>query len=197
MWQIWRTLAGKRDRPGLYQDVGSICEMFFKVNHECEKWLSFLGEEEPDRSQPSPLKDSPGGIRISIEGDLHRSIVVARRLVSWLGDFDSALFWIREYKIWPSSENWHLYYRLRSSYADHRQLHEAPGHLVLGHEKDDLVSLIQLALLFGWGGHLLAVPNITYSFLSHDGWIHLESEVERGRILSEIDEYSLERVVRQ
>jgi len=171
--------------------------MFFKSNDECEAWLRFLGEKEPDRSKPSPLKASPASIRISVEDDLHRSLIIARRLVSWLEDFDSALLWIREYKIWPSSENWHLYYRLRSSYSNYCQLQEAPGHFALGHEKDDLISLVQLTLLFGWGGHLLAVPDTTYAFLSHDGWIHLESEGKRDRILADIAEYSLTRFTRQ
>jgi len=171
--------------------------MFFKSNDECEAWLLFLGEKEQDSSKPSPLKDSPDSIRISIEDDLHRSLFIARRVVSWLGDFDSALLWIREYKIWPSSENWHLYYRLRSSYSNYCQLQETPGHLALGHERDDLISFVQLALLFGWGGHLLAIPDTTYAFLSHDGWIHLKSERAHHRILTEVAEYSLPRVARQ
>ena len=52
------------------------------------------------------------------------------------------LLWITEWSIWPSSENWHLHYKLRHSYGDLRLLHEAPGHLFLGHESEDLASFL-------------------------------------------------------
>jgi hypothetical protein len=54
-----------------------------------------------------------------------------------------------------SSENWHLYYKLRQSYGYPRLLHEAPGHLFLGHESEDLTSFLQIAMLNGWGGYIL------------------------------------------
>jgi len=63
-------------------------------------------------------------------------------LAHWIGSSlmyrRPALVWITEWGIWGSSENWHLYYTLRQSYGDLRLLHEAPGHLFLGHESEDL-----------------------------------------------------------
>jgi hypothetical protein len=58
---------------------------------------------------------------------------------------------ISEWGIWPSSENWHIYYKLRQSYGDHHSLAEAPGHLFLEHEAEDLASFLQLAMLNGVG----------------------------------------------
>lgn len=141
--------------------------------------------------EKSPLIKSNSGIRLIIENDRHRSLAIAKRSVSWLGDFRSCLFWVCEYGIWPSSENWHLYYRLRSSYGDLRQLIEAPGHLVMDYEKADLVTLVDLAIQFGWGGHVLPTLSKTYMYLSHDGWLHIESETERERILKDIEDLSL------
>ena len=60
------------------------------------------------------------------------------------------LLWITEWSIWPSSENLHLYYRLRHTYGDHRLLHEAPGHLFLEYESEDLATFLQVAMLNGW-----------------------------------------------
>ena len=70
--------------------------------------------------------------------------------------------------IWPSSENWHLYYRLRQSYGDYRLLEETPGHLFLKHESEDLASFLQLAILNGWGRYLLAEADYVNVFFSHD-----------------------------
>jgi hypothetical protein len=83
-----------------------------------------------------------------------------------------------EHDIWPSSENWHLYYRLRQSYGDPRLLHEAPGHLFLDYEAADFVTFLQLAVSFGWGAEIL--PHLTAgagarAFLSHDEFVVLAS----------------------
>ncbi len=82
-----------------------------------------------------------------------------------------ALVWITEWGIWGSSENLHLYYKLRQSYGDLRLLHEAPGHLFLGHESEDLTSFLQIAMLNGWGGYILTQANYLNAFFSHDEYI--------------------------
>ena len=84
---------------------------------------------------------------------------------------DDALVWITEWGIWGSSENWHLYYKLRQSYGDLRLLHEAPGHLFLGHESEDLTSFLEIAMLNGWGGYILTAANYVNAFFSHDEYI--------------------------
>jgi hypothetical protein len=78
------------------------------------------------------------------------------------------LLFITEWGIWSSSENWHLYYKLRQTYGDKRQLHEAPGHLFLEHEAEDLASFLQLSMLNGWGGYVLTEANYVNAFFSHD-----------------------------
>jgi len=70
--------------------------------------------------------------------------------------------------IWPSSENWHLYYKLRQTCGDNRLLHEAPGHLLLEHEAEALASFLQLSMLNGWGGYVLTEANYVNAFFSHD-----------------------------
>jgi hypothetical protein len=78
--------------------------------------------------------------------------------------------------VWPSSENWHLYYRLRQSYGEQRLLHEAPGHLFLDFEAPELISFLQVALLFGWGGHLLPVAGFARAFVSHDEFVEFATD---------------------
>lgn len=81
------------------------------------------------------------------------------------------LLWITEWGIWPSTENWHMYYKLRQAYADQRLLQEAPGHLFVGYESEDLSSFLQLAMLNGWGGYVLTEINYVNAFFSHDGYV--------------------------
>jgi hypothetical protein len=86
------------------------------------------------------------------------------------------MLWITEWGIWPSSENWHLYYRLRQSYGDQRLLHEAPGHLLLDYERDDLASFLQIAITNGWGGYIASSSaDSWYAFFSHDEYIEFHA----------------------
>jgi hypothetical protein len=64
-----------------------------------------------------------------------------------------------------------LYYKLRQTYGDNRQLHEAPGHLFLEHEAEDLASFVQLSMLNGWGGYVLTEANYVNAFFSHDEYV--------------------------
>jgi hypothetical protein len=50
-------------------------------------------------------------------------------------------------------------------------LQEAPGHLFLEHESEDLASFLQIAMLNGWGGYVLTQANYVNAFFSHDEFI--------------------------
>jgi len=78
--------------------------------------------------------------------------------------------------VWGSSENLHLYYRVRESYGDRRQLAAAPGHLFAKHEGGDLATFIQLALIFGWDFYLLTSPAYHMAFVSHDEFIEFYTD---------------------
>ena len=91
-----------------------------------------------------------------------------------------AQLWITEWGIWPSSENWHLYYKIRQAYGDQRLLHEAPGHLFLEHEAEDLASFLWIAMLNGWGGYLLTHADYVNAFFSHDEFVNFFAEREEN-----------------
>jgi hypothetical protein len=88
------------------------------------------------------------------------------------------LLWITEFGIWPSSENWNLFDRLRRSYGETDSLRERPGHLFFGDEIDDLASFLQLSALFGWGGYLLTEADQINAFFSHDEYIDFIARVQ-------------------
>jgi hypothetical protein len=92
-------------------------------------------------------------------------------LVQEISFRDPVLLWITEWGIWPSSENWHLYYRLRQSYGDSSLLHEAPGHFFQNFEMEDLATFLQVAATNGWGGFVLPSAHYASFFFSHDEYI--------------------------
>ena len=103
-----------------------------------------------------------------------RYLFVADWIASSLTYRMPTLLWIAERGIW--AENLHLYYRLRQSHSDLRLLHEAPGHLFLAHESEDLASFLQVAMFNGWGGYILTEANYVNAFFSHDESIEFFAE---------------------
>jgi hypothetical protein len=136
---------------------------------ECESWLS-----ERQRRRPDVVNDMH--VRIKYPSEPYQVFFVAHRIASLLTYRLPVLLFLTEWGIWPSSENWHLYYRLRRSYSDYRLLQEASGHLFLEHEMEDLTSFLHLSMLNGWGGYVLTEANHVNALFSHDEYIDFFSE---------------------
>ena len=144
--------------------------MRFYTDKECEAWLHGLNRRKPD----------------AVEGLLRHHVAYPREpfrinyIAHWIATNLTyrmpALLWITEWGIWPSNENWHLYYKRRQSYFDQHLLHEAPGHLCLEHETEDLASFLQVAMHNGWGGYVLTQADYANAFFSHDEFIDFFSE---------------------
>jgi len=81
------------------------------------------------------------------------------------------LLWVTAWGIWQSSENWHLYYRLRRTYNDERLIEEAPAHLFLNFESVDLITFLQIGIGAGWDMHVLSSDDHGRLFVSHDEWV--------------------------
>ncbi len=139
--------------------------MRFYAEEECEEWL-----RARKRSKPKDIADAKVE-RVRYPKEPYRLYYLALWTANSLTHRQPALLWITEWGIWPSSENWHLYYELRQSYGDTRLLHEAPGHLFLGHESEDLASFLQISMLNGWGGYILTQADYVNAFFSHDEYI--------------------------
>ncbi len=132
--------------------------------------------------------------------------------LNWLCRFVSAsleprqmcLLWVSEFGTFPSSENLHLYYRLRQSYGDQGLLDKSPGHLFMPYEGADFASFLQVGIINGWEMH--AFPELAYggpdmarAVIAHDNeWIAIyhrddsmtkewQSELERSKYTILID----------
>jgi len=100
-----------------------------------------------------------------------RSYPFARGLADWLSRTqpEEAVVLVAEYGIWASSENPRLYdLLLRASGHAASTVDQHPALLFHKNERDDLVTLIQLALISGWG--IVAAADHYLGFtLDHDG----------------------------
>lgn len=139
--------------------------MRFYTTQECEEWLRGRKRGTPDKN-PSLLRE-----RISYPQEHYRLFYFAHWIATSLTYRQPTLLWLTEWGIWPSSENWHLYHKLRQSYGDMGLLHERPGHLFLQHEAEDLASFLQLSMLNGWGGYVLPQIDYVSAFFSHDEFV--------------------------
>jgi hypothetical protein len=144
--------------------------MQFYTQDECEAWLSERRRQKPD------LVPDIHVVRIAYPSEHHRLYRIARFIASSLTHRMKALLWIKEWGMWSSSENWHLYYKLRQAYGDQRSLHDAPGHLCLEHEGESLASFLQIAMLNGWSGYVLTEANHVNAFFSHESYIDFYAE---------------------
>jgi len=142
----------------------------FYTADECEAWLKGRERVKPDAD------DKFLRLRLNYPREPHRIYYMAYWIASQLTHRLPVLLWMTEWGIWGSSENWHMYYRLRQSYGDYRLIYEAPGHLFLEYEAEDLVSFLQLSMLNGWGGYVLTGANYENVFFSHDEFIDFFSE---------------------
>lgn len=164
--------------------------MFFKTEQECKEIAQRLGFDEEGLARAMSEPPCSGCIRVFIEDERARSFEIAAKLISFLGAFTVCLVWVTECGIWLSSENRHLYYRLRNSYGDLRELCDAPGHHYYQYELPDLITLIDLMIRFGWGGHVL-VSSDSSMYISHDGWVRVFSQLEKETILRELESWQL------
>jgi hypothetical protein len=152
----------------------------FYTKEESENWLDGRGRKKPD------LIPGVRAERIEYPAKAHHIFFIAHWVATTLTYGQPALLLLSEWGIWGSSENWHLYYKLRQSYGDQRLLHEAPGHLFLEYEAEDLASFLQVAMLNGWGGYILTGANYVNAFFSHDEYIDFFGDKNAG--LAEIRE---------
>lgn len=139
--------------------------MIFYTQDEANNWVEGCNLQLPDKGNLEHL------IRYPKAGDRYYGF--AQAIADKLFCGDPVLLIMVEWSIWSSTENLHLYYRLRNTYNDFRLLHEAPGHFFLKHEKEDLISFLQLSMLNGWGGYLTSQGCDLGIFFSHDNYVAL------------------------
>ena len=154
--------------------------------------MHFLTDTEVRRwcEGRAPLTQRGFPVGPSSEGRYARAPVAAgmgfcRQLEQAPQPREECLLWVTTSGVWRSSENLHLYYRLRQSYGDRRLLSEAPGHLFLDYESADLISFLQVGIQCGWDMHLIPAVGYARAFVSHDEYVDFASDASNPDILTD------------
>lgn len=160
------------------------------------KWCRSCGVRLDERTRPVRNPEEFLAARFKIPPAASRHLWFARRIEDALNPWGRCLLWVLTWGVWQSSENWHLYYKLRQSSGDPRLLEEAPGHLFLDFEAADLVTFIQVALSAGWDFQLLTSEDYARAFISHDEWIELalKDSKELEQISRNLVQAGIERI---
>lgn len=156
--------------------------MRFYTPQRCEEWLAQRTRVLPDKSLPAERFEYPN--------EAYRYFSIASAVAHSIAYRQPTLLWVTEWGIWPSSENWLLYYKLRQTYGDFQLLQDAPGHLFLEYESEDLGTFLQLAMLCGWGGYVLTQADYVNAFFSHDEYMDFFTSTPEN--LSELRPYFAE-----
>jgi len=159
---------------------------------ELKDWCSRQGVELDDRGIPR----HPHGGSLAVRCDLSNITKLTwfcRFIERSLQPREHCLLWVIVWGVWPSSENWHLYYRLRQSHGDKRLIHEAPGHLFLDFEEADLISFVEVGLICGWDMYLIPTAGYGRVFVSHDEWVEfaMNDPAATEKIRAELDKAGL------
>jgi hypothetical protein len=144
--------------------------MVYLTAAECLAWCVEKELHVPWRTKGA---DTMPRARFDLPGTIESALAVSRQIAEAIGPWRACLLWVTAWDIRRSSENLHLYYTLRRSYGDRRLIPDAPGHLFLSHENHDLVSFVELALLFGWDAYVLTDSKYGKAFISHDSWVEV------------------------
>lgn len=144
-------------------------DLRFYTEDESKEWLTSRKRKLPDQTT-APV------YTVGYPAEAHRYHYISHWIATSLTYRQPALLLIAEWGIWPSCENWHLYYKLRQGFGDQRLLHEAPGHLFLEYETEDLATFLQLGMLNGWGGYLLTGANYANLLFSHDEYFNFYAD---------------------
>jgi hypothetical protein len=135
----------------------------------CEgKGLALDSTREPDQSKWSHRA------RKSLTGsNWARLTWVSGFIASFTDPVHEALFWVTQTGVWPSSENWSLFYRLRQSYGELRRIEEAPAQVFLRDEIVELTDFVEVGLICGWDFYIL--DSRRWVFVSHDEFVEFRT----------------------
>ncbi len=143
--------------------------MFFLNEKQSHEW-----RDKYATSSIRPVTVSNGGefehltFDLPDTGQLLWSVKV---FCSLFDNSESCLLLVTQCNLWESRENFHLYYQLKISYADRRLLNDAPGHLFLEYERNELQTFVYLAILFGWNLSIYTQRDTTHAVINYKGQV--------------------------
>jgi len=94
----------------------------------------------------------------------------------WISGSPGVEGWGEKDSYMRERESWKRFVDLRRSHGEERRLYDAPGHLLMPEERPLIAELAEPAILHGWDSLLLAKPNVTAVYFSHNDDIRVISD---------------------
>jgi len=110
-----------------------------------------------------------------IPGDSGKKTALARLVPRLPGSTVPLVLWITGWGVWPSSENWDLFYGYRRSLGENRHLIDAPVHVVEAADSEALASILSMVFFFGWDAQLMNTTGEFMVTISHDEWLEVRT----------------------
>lgn len=112
--------------------------MEFLSTKECRKWCQNNHIALDSRDHPT-ITAAKGGHEFVIPTDAGQCVALVRQHMAAF-EQRKTLVWITGWGIWPSSERYHIFERLRLSYGCTQSLTDLPGQIFGAEEHEDLFS---------------------------------------------------------
>jgi hypothetical protein len=134
---------------------------------ECEKWCAV--RDVPIGETDSALSAPYHTVEFVLPSDAEEKVRLARFLFSLIEPSPEVLLWVDESDVGSVGRHLPLFTRLRESLGEWRPLFDFPGHLASVSETNDAISVLTVALLFGWDCHVLTASGHEAFYVSHNG----------------------------
>ena len=151
--------------------------MHFLETNQIEEWLAERAVSRDALGTPQ-LKGARLVLRRSFGPSASppgQEEAAANACADAVGKWTECLLWIQNWGIWPSSENWPVYYAARGEQGERRSLEDARGHLFGEDEVELFRRFLKLALENGWDAHAVARQNeaVTRVHVDHDEYLEV------------------------
>ena len=133
----------------------------------------------------------------AIPSDAGRKTALASLIARLLPNETQVLLWVTGWGVWPSCENWDLFYGYRRSAGEKRQLMEAPLHVFSSAEREALASVLSMVFFFGWDANIVGMTGDFMVTVSHDEWLETRSNsiTEEEEIVQALEQYDVKRLL--
>ena len=156
--------------------------MHFWTLEEAKRWVPAI-DFGPQSLEHAGCAQRPFHFRADFSGlPSTRLPAVLTGAVEAVGPCEWWLAWMDVGPEQWSDGNTHLYYRLRQSYADFRQLQEAPCHFFQRHEWPDLLTFLQVGVLNRWDIHVVTDLDRGRLFVSQSEWLNATSVSDMAQL---------------
>ena len=142
------------------------------TNRECLEWLDAHAIEAAT-AEGWPEIVGEYEIQFTAPTNSRAQGILARDLLTWVGEFETALFWLADWPFYQPDEM-AIISGLRRANGEERNLIDAPGHLFEVSERAELTGWVSLMMTFGWDAYLFTLPFRGSVFqTSHEDFIWL------------------------